>query len=119
MMDSNKSKRLELVKISTTSLATPDVIVTLADERILQLDPPVTPANAQAWESLTNAFFAKQCDLLANVFYGRFGMLERLTINDPRAESEECLNNAEIQYLIYPAEPTPKWVFLWGFPMAD
>jgi len=110
---------LEIAKVSTAPLNLPDALVALPRQRILQLDPPVNSANEELWETLKNALFDKQCDLIACVFYGRFGIVERLLSNSPREESEEDLRYAEIQYLILPEEPTPKWVYLWGYPMED
>ncbi len=104
-------------KISSEPFDLSATFQVLAKKRIIQLEPPVTTLNRATWESITRVFFQRQFDLIASIYYGRFGMVERLLSKDPREESEESLRLAEIRFLILPEEPTPPWVFQFGYPI--
>ncbi len=108
---------MEIEKVSSTPLDLSTTLRMLAKKRIIQLEPPVTTLNVKEWAAITNAFFQKQCDLIAGVYFGRFGMIERLSSKDSREESEESLTMADIRFLIHPEEPTPRWMYEFGYPV--
>ncbi len=115
--ESSMGTKLSIEKVSSEPFDLAAALEVLSQKRLIQLDPPVTTLNKNAWASIIKALFEKRCDLIAGIYYGRFGMVERLLSSDPREESEESLRYAEIRYLILPGEPTPQWVFAFGYPV--
>ncbi len=116
-LESSTGTKLLIEKVSSEPFDLAAALEVLSRKRLIQLEPPVTTLNTHAWASIIEALFEKRCDIIAGIYYGRFGMVERLLSSDTREESEESLRFAEIRFLILPGEPTPQWVFMFGYPM--
>ncbi len=115
--DDHSGSNLPIEKISSIPFDLSTALQILPTKRILQLEPPVTPLMKQTWASITTALYQGKCDLIADVYHMWLGMVQRLSANDPREELEDNLAIADIRFLIHPEEPTPRWVFDFGYPV--
>ncbi len=117
--EASTGTRVTIEKISSDPFDLSAALQALAQKRIIQLEPPVTNQNRNAFALITAALSQGKCDIIADIFYMWCGMVKRLSLKDLPDESEESLRLAEIRFLIHPVEPTPHWIFAFGYPVEE